>query len=88
MSMVYELANIQPLKYPFGYLQHYMENAFVIREDEPASIIAYALSSKHYKDEIKRIRSQAENPVVHVDEASIRSSVVTSRPLANALGID
>ena len=44
------------------------DSDFIIRETEPTSIAAYALSSKHYKDEIFRIRNEA------VDDQSYKES--------------
>ena len=33
------------------------ESEIVVREEEPTSIVSFALHSKHYQEEIKRLRS-------------------------------
>ncbi|KZT55422.1 hypothetical protein CALCODRAFT_353571 [Calocera cornea HHB12733] len=52
-----------PLDYPSSSLDHiFADSPIVIREDEPTSIISFALSTKDYKEQIK-LAQRAKIPV-------------------------
>ncbi|KAJ3029837.1 1-phosphatidylinositol-3-phosphate 5-kinase [Rhizophlyctis rosea] len=46
-------ANFLPLEYPISATEHvFPDSLVVVREDEPSSIIAFTLNSKHYKEKL------------------------------------
>ncbi|RKF63092.1 1-phosphatidylinositol 3-phosphate 5-kinase fab1 [Erysiphe neolycopersici] len=50
-----------PLEYPMSASDHIFEDVDVIvREDEPSSLIAFALQTQDYKDKLQDIRSQGQ----------------------------
>lgn len=56
-----------PLEYPFAQYEHVWEDSdIIVREDEPSSIIALALSSPDYLAKLKSFRTQQ----VDADDAS------------------
>ena len=52
----------QPLDYPLNSTDHiFADSDIVVREDEPSSLIAFALGSKSYQEKLRSI-SQSEGP--------------------------
>jgi 1-phosphatidylinositol-3-phosphate 5-kinase len=50
-----------PLDYPLGAGDHiFADEDVIIREDEPSSLIAFALNSQHYKSTLGDIRNQGK----------------------------
>ncbi|KAI8914807.1 hypothetical protein DFJ77DRAFT_35109 [Powellomyces hirtus] len=50
-------ANFAPLQCPLAPTEHiFPDSNVVVREDEPSSIIAFTLDSKHYKDKLHGMR--------------------------------
>ena len=63
-SLLFEFAGMKPLQYPFSPAEHFIKDSeIIVREEEPTSIVAFALSSKHYRDEISRMRG-----VIDIDD--------------------
>ncbi|KAI5477182.1 1-phosphatidylinositol-3-phosphate 5-kinase [Pseudohyphozyma bogoriensis] len=61
----YRGGDFTPLDYPLHPSEHiFADNPILVREDEPSSIIAFALSSKAYRDKLK------EDDMAHVMERS------------------
>lgn len=49
-----------PLDYPFAQIEHVWEDSdIIVREDEPSSIIALALSAPHYLTQLQSFRGKA-----------------------------
>lgn len=49
-----------PLDYPFAQIEHVWEDSdIIVREDEPSSIIALALSAPHYVAQLKSFRGDS-----------------------------
>ncbi|SPO02289.1 related to phosphatidylinositol 4-phosphate 5-kinase [Cephalotrichum gorgonifer] len=49
----------QPLDYPVSMTDHiFMDSDIIVREDEPSSLIAFALGSEDYQDKLADIRHQ------------------------------
>ncbi|KAJ3322288.1 1-phosphatidylinositol-3-phosphate 5-kinase [Boothiomyces sp. JEL0866] len=56
-------ANFLPLVYPATPSEHFFPDSLIIvREDEPSSIISFALSSKQYIEKLQSMRSGAQEP--------------------------
>ncbi|KAI9785441.1 MAG: 1-phosphatidylinositol-3-phosphate 5-kinase [Peltula sp. TS41687] len=52
-----------PLDYPLGASDHiFLDSDVMIREDEPSSLIAFALSSEDYKNKLLSIRKEGVRP--------------------------
>ncbi|KAI1432180.1 hypothetical protein GGR50DRAFT_675719 [Xylaria sp. CBS 124048] len=48
-----------PLDYPLNASDHiFIDSDIIVREDEPSSVIAFALSSEDYKDKLRRFHSR------------------------------
>lgn len=58
----------------------------IIKEQEPSSIIAYVLSSKHYQNEIERMRAafQDTSSQSNVERSTMPSQSVASTSSATA----
>jgi 1-phosphatidylinositol-3-phosphate 5-kinase len=68
------------LDYPFAANEHVWGDAdIVVREDEPSSIIALALSSADYLAKLKSFRKEPENPTAEDIDASIESNLLHSK---------
>ena len=71
-----------PLEYPFHSSDHvFVDSDVIIREDEPSSLIAFALSSQDYKEKLEAIRSQGkapqdEQPLSQSYEADVETSLL------------
>ncbi|KAJ9661097.1 Mitochondrial distribution and morphology protein 12 [Coniosporium apollinis] len=73
-----------PLDYPFAPIEHVWEDSdIIVREDEPSSIIALALSSPDYLSKLQAFRAQAsaeevgiDVPLQDPDEASIERNLL------------
>eukprot|EP00842_Homolaphlyctis_polyrhiza_P006114 jgi/Hompol1/6503/HPOL_002385-RA len=51
-------ANFLPIVYPFNQTEHiFPDSLIVVREDEPSSIIAFTLGSRHYKEKLISMQS-------------------------------
>ncbi|KAF2089106.1 hypothetical protein K490DRAFT_38364 [Saccharata proteae CBS 121410] len=72
-----------PLDYPFAPIEHVWEDSdIIVREDEPSSIIALALSSGDYLAKLRDFRSEAKMPedfasevTSHTDEDNIERNL-------------
>ena len=52
----------QPLEYPLNATDHiFADSDIIIREDEPSSLIAFALESEDYKAKIRSIKAKSAN---------------------------
>ena len=76
------VANFLPLAYPLGPGEHvFPDSSIIVREDEPSSIIAFTLGSRHYRDMLSSMQSKTGEthpfiPPVHIDESSnVRYSI-------------
>lgn len=61
-----------PLDYPIGSVHHiFLDSDIIIREDEPSSLIAFALGSEDYKAKLHSIRGRGGNggPREKMDES-------------------
>lgn len=74
-----------PLEYPFHSADHvFVDSDVIIREDEPSSLISFALSSADYKEKLEAIRSQGKDASngdsrpMQSDEAAIETSLLKS----------
>ena len=74
-----------PLEYPFHSADHvFVDSDVIIREDEPSSLISFALSSADYKEKLEAIRSQGkeapngDSRPMQSDEAAIETSLLKS----------
>lgn len=57
----FRTGDIIPLEYPLGITEHiFADSKIVVREDEPTSIIAFALSSKTHRDKMRGIAHQTK----------------------------
>lgn len=67
-----------PLEYPFGAQEHvWHDSDIIIREDEPASIIALALSSTDYQAKLRQFRGQDPDlPDPEDDKTSIERNLL------------
>jgi 1-phosphatidylinositol-3-phosphate 5-kinase len=54
-------ANFLPLKYPSHPGEHiFPDSIIIVREDEPSSIISFALCSNHYQEKLRSIRNNTD----------------------------
>lgn len=61
VRIINESVGYSPLHYPFNLAEYCLHDSnIVIREEEPTSIVAFALDSKHYLDEIRVMRSMPQ----------------------------
>jgi 1-phosphatidylinositol-3-phosphate 5-kinase len=68
------------LDYPFAANEHVWGDAdIVVREDEPSSIIALALSSADYLAKLRSFRKEPESPTAEDIDASIESNLLHSK---------
>ncbi|KAF2664945.1 hypothetical protein BT63DRAFT_428901 [Microthyrium microscopicum] len=68
-----------PLEYPFAAGEHvWGDSDIIVREDEPSSIIAMALSSADYLVKLRQFRKQPENATLEDMDASIESNLLHS----------
>jgi 1-phosphatidylinositol-3-phosphate 5-kinase len=67
-----------PLEYPFSSQEHvWQDSDIIVREDEPASIIALALSSSDYIKKLKTFRNQnPDGTMAEDDMASIERNLL------------
>ncbi|CAG8742822.1 7275_t:CDS:10, partial [Dentiscutata erythropus] len=73
--------NLDPLVYPLTPTEHvFPESSIIVREDEPGSIIAFALSSKEYLDKLKTMQQTNQN---HNDISDDRFSSKSSNFVAD-----
>ncbi|RIA92962.1 hypothetical protein C1645_763745 [Glomus cerebriforme] len=70
--------NLKPLDYPLNSTEHvFPDSSIIVREDEPSSIIAFALSSNEYLEELKTMQQSNHNSEVAFmpeDGGTIKSS--------------
>ena len=60
----------QPLEYPLNATDHiFADTDIIVREDEPSSLIAFALGSKGYHEQLRSI-SESLEPSVSEDESA------------------
>ncbi|KAI3644448.1 hypothetical protein MP228_010612 [Amoeboaphelidium protococcarum] len=86
-SLVFELAQLTIPRYPLDLNEHLMDKTdIIIKEQEPSSIIAYVLSSKHYQNEIERMRVafQDTSSQSNVERSTMPSQSVASTSSATA----
>ncbi|RYP19448.1 hypothetical protein DL765_003349 [Monosporascus sp. GIB2] len=62
-----------PLDYPFNVTDHiFVDSDIIVREDEPSSLIAFALSSEDYREKLRRFhrrrRGEDGEPMSDLDE--------------------
>ncbi|CAG8513560.1 6429_t:CDS:10 [Cetraspora pellucida] len=56
--------NLDPLIYPLNPTEHvFSDSSIIVREDEPGSIIAFALSSKEYLEKLKTVQNNQTNDI-------------------------
>jgi 1-phosphatidylinositol-3-phosphate 5-kinase len=64
-------ANFLPLQYPSNAGEHvFQDSLVVVREDEPSSIVAFALSSEHYREKLKSMRTGVTSELKKSQEES------------------
>ncbi|CAI2183573.1 5834_t:CDS:2, partial [Funneliformis geosporum] len=57
--------NYKPLDYPLSPTEHvFPDSSIIVREDEPSSIIAFALSSQEYLEKLKTMQQSNHNSEV------------------------
>ncbi|EXX79916.1 uncharacterized protein OCT59_021526 [Rhizophagus irregularis] len=57
--------NLKPLDYPLNSTEHvFPDSPIIVREDEPSSIIAFALNSNEYLEELKTMQQSNHNAEV------------------------
>ncbi|RYP63888.1 hypothetical protein DL771_009063 [Monosporascus sp. 5C6A] len=67
-----------PLDYPFNVTDHiFVDSDIIVREDEPSSLIAFALSSEDYREKLRRFhrrrRGEDGEPMSDLDDDGMRS---------------
>lgn len=68
------------LEYPFAASEHvWGDSDIIVREDEPSSIIALALSSADYQAKLRQFRNEPENATPEDVEASIERNLMHSK---------
>ncbi|CAG8499697.1 23686_t:CDS:10 [Racocetra persica] len=61
--------NLDPLIYPLNPTEHvFSDSSIIVREDEPGSIIAFALSSKEYLEKLKTVQINQTNDIFTVGD--------------------
>ncbi|CAG8501415.1 14331_t:CDS:10 [Gigaspora rosea] len=67
--------NLDPLVYPLNPTEHvFSDSSIIVREDEPGSIIAFALSSKEYLEKLKAMQQTNQSNDISDDRFSNKSS--------------
>ncbi|KAF0464781.1 1-phosphatidylinositol-3-phosphate 5-kinase [Gigaspora margarita] len=67
--------NLDPLVYPLNPTEHvFSDSSIIVREDEPGSIIAFALSSKEYLEKLKTMQQTNQNNDTSDDRFSSKSA--------------
>jgi 1-phosphatidylinositol-3-phosphate 5-kinase len=65
----------QPLEYPLNATDHiFADSDIIVREDEPSSLIAFALGSEDYQVKLRNISKQAEEPGTQKESSPPQSS--------------
>ncbi|CAJ0854781.1 8398_t:CDS:10 [Entrophospora sp. SA101] len=65
----------KPLKYPLNPTEHVFPNSqIIVREDEPGSIIAFALNSQEYLEKLKNVRSINQTFITEDDKFGSKGS--------------
>ncbi|KAI8996739.1 hypothetical protein BC832DRAFT_297099 [Gaertneriomyces semiglobifer] len=81
-------ANLLPLEYPLAPTEHiFPDSNVVVREDEPSSIIAFTLDSKHYKEKLYCIRQGGIYPDT-TEAGNSRVSVEVDEDYADITGTE
>jgi 1-phosphatidylinositol-3-phosphate 5-kinase len=69
-----------PLEYPFAAGEHvWGDSDIVVREDEPSTIIALALSGADYQLKLRSFRKEPENPTPEQIDESIERNLMHSK---------
>ncbi|SCZ98276.1 BZ3500_MvSof-1268-A1-R1_Chr7-1g09080 [Microbotryum saponariae] len=83
----YRGADFTPLEYPLASSEHlFADNPILVREDEPSSVLAFALSSKAYRGKLEEqaatVSRKTDEASVHGDEALPRRAPEAPADLA------
>lgn len=79
-------SNWPSLDYPLNPSDHvFLDSDVIIREDEPSSVVAFALSSKDYQAKLASIRSQWDLPTQSMSDESDTGLEIKDSGKADAL---
>ena len=69
----------QPLEYPLGASDHiFADSDIIIREDEPSSLIAFALGSEDYTAKLQSILEKSKDTKIMHDKSYVHDPLLTS----------
>ncbi|MCJ1435926.1 1-phosphatidylinositol-3-phosphate 5-kinase [Xylographa pallens] len=69
----------QPLEYPLGASDHiFADSDIIIREDEPSSLIAFALGSEDYKAKLQSTLEKSKDTKIMHDKSYVHDPLLTS----------
>ena len=69
----------QPLDYPLRATEHiFADSDIIVREDEPSSLIAFALGSEDYQAKLSNIIESSPPSVEKIDESKFQASLLNS----------
>ena len=68
----------QPLEYPLRTTEHiFADSDIIVREDEPSSLIAFALGSEDYRAKLNSIIESSPPTVEKIDESKIQDPLLS-----------
>ena len=69
----------QPLEYPLGASDHiFVDSDIIIREDEPSSLIAFALGSEDYKAKLRSTHEKSKDTKIMHDKSYVQDPLLTT----------
>ncbi|MCJ1402171.1 1-phosphatidylinositol-3-phosphate 5-kinase [Xylographa trunciseda] len=69
----------QPLEYPLGASDHiFADSDIIIREDEPSSLIAFALGSEDYKAKLQSTLEKSKDTKIMHDKSYVHDPLMTT----------
>ena len=69
----------QPLEYPLGASDHiFADSDIIIREDEPSSLIAFALGSEDYKTKLQSTLEKSKDTKIMHDKSYVHDPLLTT----------
>ncbi|MCJ1396584.1 1-phosphatidylinositol-3-phosphate 5-kinase [Xylographa bjoerkii] len=69
----------QPLEYPLGASDHiFADSDIIIREDEPSSLIAFALGSEDYKAKLQSTQENSKDTKIMHDKNYVQDPLLTT----------
>ncbi|MCJ1287946.1 1-phosphatidylinositol-3-phosphate 5-kinase [Xylographa opegraphella] len=69
----------QPLEYPLGASDHiFADSDIIIREDEPSSLIAFALGSEDYKAKLQSTLEKSKDTKIMHDKSYVHDPLLTT----------